>query len=485
VNRNPLLKVFVAACFLSTVFWNCTKIKSTDIGTDLLPAIDNVHTFDTTLELITNNYLFGDSAVPIQPRLLSGGVNPHTLGTISEDPQFGTTTAAIYMEARPGFYPYFFENERDSLYFDSVVLCLKWNYTWGDTNALQKVNVYRATQLLRPDSAYPTNTHVSYSTLLGTKTFNPYSLRDSLFLDREKTRNQLRIRLNDDFGRFLLSQDTALGKPYYNDTLFRQFFNGYVIAPDPYGAGSGANALMSFALSDTGTYVNLYYRYSKQGKLDTTFRKMKLDNGAGGAHANMIERQYAGSQISQHLTKLPSGDSIIYIQTSPGSYSILNMPSLQGFKDAKGNVIIHKAEIYMSQLPSPPSEQDAYLIPPPNLYIDYYNKDSLAQQPFLLDGFSNFSYSPDQLGGARKYVADPSGAVLSEYRFDIARYVQGIVTRNNKVNDVYLYSPNAVRYPNLTVGASVNPMAYGRVKLGGGNLHSEKRMRLRIIYSKL
>jgi hypothetical protein len=484
VNRKSLLKALVGLGLLTFLSWNCTKIRVTDIGTDLLPAIDNVHTFDTTLELTTTNFLFGDSAVPTMGRLLSGSVSPHMLGMVTNDPQFGTTMASMFLEAKPGYYPYVFENVKDSLYLDSVVLCLRWLYTWGDTMATQKVNVYRMTELLTPDSAYPTNTTVSYSTLLGSKTFTPNILDDSLFLDRETAANQLRIRLNDDFGRFLLAQDTAPGSPYYNDTLFRRFFNGYAVVPDP-GGSSSANALMGFALSDTGTYVNLYYRYTKNGKLDTTFRKMKMDNGANGAHANVISRNYSGSQIAQHLGKPPAGDSIIYIQTAPGSYAKLDMPSLQGFKDTKGNVIIHRAELYMSQLASPPYELDNYLVPPGNLYIDYFDSDSLVQRPFLLDAFNSLVYAPGTFGGLRKYVTDTYGNLVAEYRFDIARYVQGIVTRSNKPYQVFLYSPNSARYPGILLSVPINPVAYGRVKLGGGNLHSDQRMRLRIIYSKL
>jgi hypothetical protein len=210
-----------------------------------------------------------------------------------------------------------------------------------------------------------------------------------------------------------------------------------------------------------------------------------MDNGSAGAHANVISRDYTGSQISQHLSRPAGGDSIVYIQTSPGSYALLEMPSLDGFKAAKGNVIIHKAEFSMMQLASPPAEQDGLLIAPPNLYMDYYDTDSLLQQPFLQDGFSNLTYSPSQVGGIQKYVTDPNGNLVSEYRFDLARYVQGIVTRNNKAFPVYLYSPYTVRYPTIFVSVPLNPIAYGRVKLGGGSLHAGQRMKLRIIYSKL
>ena len=41
----------------------CTKINPTDIGTDILPVVDNVHTFDTVLRVYADNYLFNDSSI--------------------------------------------------------------------------------------------------------------------------------------------------------------------------------------------------------------------------------------------------------------------------------------------------------------------------------------------------------------------------------------------------------------------------------------
>lgn len=484
MNLRSLWKGLAGAILLAAFLSNCTKIKTTDIGTDLLPAVDNVKTFDTTLEVITTNYLFGDSALPHLGRATNNSVSPHMLGLITNDPQFGASSAAIYSEFKPSFYPYYFEAKKDSIYLDSAVLCLRWNFTWGDTDRVQKVNVYRMTDLLRGDSAYPTNTTIRYSTLIGTRTFAPSILDDSIPTQREGTlTRQLRIRLSDDFGRFLIAQDTAPGSPYYNDTLFRQFFNGYAIVPQ---AGDGGNALMAFTPSDTGSYVNLYYRYMYNGKMDTTFRKMKMDNGANGAHANVIHRDHSGSEITQHLNRPIGGDSLVYIQTAPGSYAKVDMSSMNGFVASKGNVIIHRAELYTQQVASV-GQLDNLLLPPTNLYIDYFDTDSSFQRPFYQDAFSGFTFLPGTFGGGLKYVPDANGNLVAEYRFDIARYMQGIVTRGNKINMVFLYAPYAARYStaSLSLSVPINSIADGRVKVGGGNLHGPQKMRLRVVYSKL
>jgi Domain of unknown function (DUF4270) len=465
-----------------TFIYSCTKIRSTDLGSDLLPAIDNVVTFDTTLEVITNNYLFTDSASPRIGQDLSGNLPDEVLGYIGNDPQFGKTIGSIFIELRPPFYKYFFENVKDSLYLDSVVLCLKWTGTNGDTNSLQKIDVFQLDTKMKLDSAYKTNATFSYSNLMGSRTFVPNVLNDSLFLFEQSTKDLLRIRLSDAFGQSLLQQDSAAGQPYNRDSLFREFFPGFAIVPDHLGGGSSGNALMNFDVSDTSTCLRLYYRFTKNGQVDTTSRKFTINNGGGIGNANTVQRDYTGSQITGHLTTLPEGDSLVYIQTTPGSYALVQIPSLDSFKAAKGNVILHRVELSMQQIHSPGELSEIFSVPN-FLYIDYFDTATQKQTPLVEDGFANNQYQPALLGGVRKYVQDNSGNTVAEYRFTITRHVQRIITRNDVNYPFHLYAPFAVSYSNI-LGQGLNPLAFGRVKLGGGT-HSANKMKLRIIYSRI
>ena len=175
--------LFIVVSFFSF----CTKIKTTDIGADLIPEIDNINTFDTSFEVVANNSISPDSLLPRLSRDQLGDVGQFMLGYISRNPQFGTTKASIFLELKPTGYPYKFENVPDSLYLDSVVLCLKYKFSFGDTNAMQSVSVHKIDETLKPDSAYQTNKIVSYSRLLGTKQFIPASLDDSLITSRGRT----------------------------------------------------------------------------------------------------------------------------------------------------------------------------------------------------------------------------------------------------------------------------------------------------------
>lgn len=484
MNLKFLLKGIAAGLVVTLFLSHCTKIKTTDVGTDLLPIVDNVYTFDTTVHVMAVNHLFGDSALPLLGKDASGRVSDFLLGHISNDPQFGKTTGNMFFELKPPSFKYFFENVKDSLELDSVVLCLRWNSTWGDTNAVQKVNVYEMLDYIRPDTVYSTAASFRYRDLLGSKSYAPSILNDSLFLFRQNTANQLRIRLSDEFGQRLLSQDSSAGGAFSSDSAFRAFFKGFAVVPEVPGAGATGNAVSSFALSDTNTYLRLYYKVIKNGRLDTVNRSFLFTNINPGGCANGIKRSYNGSQLANHLNKPVEGDSLVYIQASPGTYSIIRMPGLDQFKALKGNVIVHLAELSMEQVPGPVGDLDNYFTVPATLYMDFFDSIQNVQYPFLTDAFQSGRYDPRIFGGIPTKVIAPNGQTVSRYNFFITRYVQSIITRNTPNAALFLYAPYTVIYPDLRIFFGVTPVARGRVRLGGGN-HSSQRMKLRIIYTTI
>jgi hypothetical protein len=480
VRYRSLLKVLVFV-FSIAFFSNCTKIKGTDIGAGLLPAIDNVITFDTTFEVVASTYLTPDSLFPRLGRDINGNAGQFILGHISNNPQFGKTTASIFLELKPSNYPLYFETVADSLYLDSAVLCLRWTNTFGDTNALQTINVHRISEKLNSDSAYLTNKSVRYGELIGTKTFAPSVLNDSLFLFRQNLSNQLRIKLNNSFARALLSFDTTGVSPYKSDSLYREFLKGFALVPQT--SGSNANALMSFAMSDTATQLRLYYRYTKGGIADTTFKNFIFNNGIPGASANQIVRNYAGSETPVHLGTKPRGDSLVYLQSAPGTYSMLKIPGLDQFKQKKGNVMIHLAQLSMQEV-STPGRRPSIFQTPDFLYVEMFDSTNKKYYPFISDGFINGKFEPLLFGGQRKYFSDNSGQFLSAYNMNLTRYLQGIITRNNPNFQLRLTAPYSLRYEDLFITFALNNLCKGDVVLGGGN-HSSKKMKFRVVYSKL
>jgi hypothetical protein len=460
----------------------CTKIKTTDLGADLIPAVDRINTFDTLLPVVTDNLLLSDSALPLIGKDFSGRASEHVLGAITADPLFGQTTASIFLELKPPTYKFYFENVPDSLSLDSVVLCLKWNRTWGDTLAQQAFDVFRLDQGIRRDTSYSTNADFPYTRRLGTRSIIPRALNDSVPVLTYKIARQLRIRLSDDFGRELLRQDSADGRPFASDSLFRDYLKGFAVVPQTTGAGAAANALLGFALSDTNTYLGIYYKVVRNGKTDTLARKFPFDNPLLSGSANRIARNRKGSEMEKYTAPSATGDSLVFLQVTPGSYAQVSIPALDAFRAAKGNVIVHLAELVAGEVAQAPPASP--LSPPILLYADYFDTAFKARVPFGPDGFPTGSYDPSFLGGLRKTAAGPGAIPYTSYGIYITRHVQSILTRGRPNPPIALYAPYLVSYPSLNLAFGVNPLAAGRVRLGGGS-HSRQPMRLRVVYTRI
>lgn len=472
---KSLLSLFIL--FLS---FGCTKVKNTEIGADLIPEIDNVNTFDTTLNISVENLFTPDSLLPKMTRSYTGSIGEFILGHLSNDPLFGTTNASIYYELKPPEYPLLYQNVRDSLYLDSIVLSLKWKYTFGDTNALQKIDVYRINELLKPDSAYSIKSSASYTDLLSSVSFIPSSLNDSVDLRTYKTNNILRIPLQPSFGNVLLSWDTLNPiSPAKTDSLFRAYYKGFALVPQKINS---ANALMSFDMDDTTTNLRIYYQYIKNGQRDTTYKTFTFNNKNPGGAINQIIRKYEGSEADAVVNKKQK-DSLVYIHTAPGTYATIKIPAIEEFKKQKGNVIVHLAALSMQEVVTPGRRADLFTAPS-YLYLDVYDTTNKYNVPFFLDAFTAGTFDPQIFGGFKKFSLDPFGNIVSRYEMNITRHVQSIITRNSPNLPFILSAPHNVYYKELNASFNLNYLCRGGVVLGGGS-HPNQKMKLRIVYSKL
>lgn len=484
--------VFFFFSLLALALFSCTKInESTDLGGNLIPAVDNVNTFDTTIEVQTDNFLFDDT----NDSTRTFPSDQHFLGNITNDPLFGTTTANLYLQLNPVSYPFALPFPKDSLVngrYDSAVLVLSYGGTWGDTNQLQNVNVYQVNSTFRHDTSYLLRKEeVLYSpTVIGSRSFQPRFLKDSVYRLNEAARNQLRIPLTTAFTNTLSSLDSA--NDFKNDSVFEAKVPGFAIVPQ---AGMG-NALIGINLRDTNTKLAIYYR-QKIGNNRDTAKVFYLRFTFLSASANYVKRNYSGSQL-QNFVGGSSPDNQVFIQNTPGSYARIKIPGLAGLT----NRIVHRAELMMEQVPDPSSD---LFTPPTFLYLDALDSvRSTSSKPMYRAIPYDLSLTPttSTYGGKNVYqLANPvefgmAGKKLGnwEWRFNISRYVQRIVNKTEPFYELRLSSPSFLNqfvgpFSSPTNGVVfVNPLyAVGRVRLGGGtnDRNLPNRMRLRIVYSKL
>ncbi|MBK7099252.1 MAG: hypothetical protein IPH58_14070 [Sphingobacteriales bacterium] len=94
MKKNFIFLFGVLSVCTAILFFSCKKINlPTDVGLDVIPEVDNIHTFDTTLEIVAYNGIF-DVA---QDSSRSYKTFPQFLGLIDNDPIFGKTDARMFL----------------------------------------------------------------------------------------------------------------------------------------------------------------------------------------------------------------------------------------------------------------------------------------------------------------------------------------------------------------------------------------------------
>ncbi|MEI7735744.1 MAG: DUF4270 family protein [Ferruginibacter sp.] len=500
VQKRFVSIAIVALLFFTYFNSGCSKLETTDIGSDLLPAVDNIHTFDTLLTINASQGIFNLDST------LVSSTDDQILGKVT-DPLFGITQANVFVQLKPTFFPFYYGNAKDTINsslapgtgFDSVVLCLSYKGFWGDSSVPLNLDVWdvpvNAGGLW--DSLYRAR-NINYAPPLGTKlgsaTIDIRRMGDFVKYANKKdsSQNQIRIKLSNSFANTLFGYDSVGNNPFRSDSIFRRSQNGFAIT-----VNSG-NALMYTNFADSTTKLEVHYRRKNNGVLDTTYTAFRIYTVFGSSmvapsvSANNIIRSRSGYPVNS-----PAATDL-YLQSQPGTYANLNIPALAGVS----NRVIHHAEIIMEQVPDVTSN----IFTPPNILYLELKDTSIASRwkPIYLDLNPGVNYDPDNAtyffpsggvdysyhGGYVRNKSDQFGNSIRYYNFNITRYVQQLVTQHKPNYQFRLSAPYKIEYPQFIGSfedakrAGNNRLAFGRVKLGSGS-NANYRMRLRLVYSKL
>ena len=484
-----ILSLIAIVSTVAILFSACKKINDyTEVGGGLIPPIDNINTFDTSLTVETYNDSFrlsGDSLYTLSN-------DEQFVGLINNDPFFGKTDARMFFELKNPYYGSYPLSRKDSVKLDSVVMVLTYVERYGDSTIPQTFKVYEITNpQMRADSYYLIRQeHFLYnpSNVLNEQPVQPLDLRkfnDSVKVFRDTAANQIRIRLDTNFARRLVNYDTT--NAYKNDTLFKTFFKGFALRSE--GAG---NAVVGVNVRATTTRLAIYYRAPKKGGggIDTAVSYFYFTDKS--ASANYIKRDYNGSAFAT-VAGSPLPTPVVYIQKSPGTYATVKIPGLATLS----NRVVHRAELIVEQLYDVSDEK---FPPPDRLYLDAPDPTLSSSYkfrfiPFSMDistvsgfDFNNFGVNP-------LAAKDVNGKDIKVWKFNLSRYIQHVVNGTETAYNFRLYAPMTIRgtarYAGSTIQTSSFPATYlngnttvGRVRVGGGN-HPTQRMRLRVIFSKI
>ncbi len=500
INLSRLYIAGLAAFFFFSQ--GCTKIDSTELGADLIPAVDNVNTFEDLLTIDAFREQNVDSTKISR-------AEPHVLGAINNDPVFGKTRADIFLELKPTFFPYFFGSARDTIdavskpgtRFDSVFLCLAYTGFYGDTSKPQHLSVYqldRATSNFTDTVAHYLNFQPNKPYLgnkIGETTVYQPDLKKLTYFGtspRDSITNQIRIKLTPAFLATLTSGDTSangLNNFYRNDSLFQEKFKGFAVVAD---GNNDANGLFYINLAAAATRLEVHYIAINANVKDTFYSNFAMATGATfnvtpSANANFIQRDTSVSEFPNNVDA-----NALYIQSAPGSAINLHIPQLATLT----NRIIHRAEIIIEQIPG--TAGNNVLTPPNYLYLDIKDTSTTNRyKPLYYDLSPSEFYNPDNrtnsffpsngidenyYGGFLKTKTDALGT-RATYTFNLTRYVQNLVTRGGTNYNFRVYAPYNLNYYGFTL-VYKNNLAFGRVKIGNGS-NANYRLRMRIVWSNI
>jgi hypothetical protein len=500
VNLLKIIRWTAPILFFFWLLGACTKIEQTTMGGDLIPAADNVSTFDSLLKVVSNNYIPTDS-------IFINAAADHLAGGISNDPNFGSSKAVMFFEMKPSTFPFKFTDSIKR--FDSAVLVLKYRGYYGDSSYPVTFNLYQVDRKMQHDTSvnpiYPINVpalDVNRSMFWGQKIMaaNRYKdsikitiINDSIF---RTVTNELRIPLNYNLAKALFEGDSA--KVFGSDSIFKAFLPGFALE-----AHGIPQAIHYFGLG-SGSEIQFFYRKLNNGKQDTTVTSFGVTSRS--AHAIKVTHDRSGAEMNNFLTQnTTDGVSQLYVEATPGPVVNIEIPHLK----ALTNRVLHRVELRVTELPgNGTSPYLSQLLPPRALFLDAGDDNQQGNYrgiPYDMNPFSKYYCFPingpdfNYFGGIpKRQVID--GKICNEYIFNITRYVQGVITRKEPIFKLRLSAPYYMIYkecansnpafpanifPFQANGTFINKIAESRIRLAGSS-HPNLRlqMQVRIIYSK-
>jgi hypothetical protein len=440
LKKRSSVSAIISAVILISFISACNK-KPDQVGLGLQPQSSELSVvFDNSTGLLSHS-LREDSV-----RTDANAIKTAMLGSMM-DPVFGQSTGEIYSQFRLS------ENGQsfgDDAVVDSLILSLTYSSFYGDTMTEQTVRVFELSADMDPDSVYySTNSIADYGVEVGSMTFIP-APGDSVIVNGEPEKAQLRIPLTSDFAQKLLDADPNV---YDDNGSWLEFMKGFRVTTDPVGMDGG---ILLFDMLDSKTAMTIYYRTgTPQDTL--SFEFLSNSNCARFTafdHNNYLDASMdLKSQIIDGDTA--AGDGLFYLQGMGGVKAQLRLPDIQEFF-ADGPVAINQAKLIFNIF-----DDGAELVGPSQLALAIIDED--GDYLPLADAGESLSYYGGYLNEGK-----------TQYFFRISRHVQQVLTGEIPNSPLIL----------LVQGASFRA---NRVILFGPDavLNGDDRMILEVTYTKV
>ena len=269
------------------------------------------------------------------------------------DPLFGKTRASIYTETRLVTTGQRIAGNisRDSILLDSIVLIMAYTGFHGDLSTPQNIKVYELNDTI-PTSTILSNHSVEVKPQVLNQQWNPTTMyrfapNDSLYIGPDSVRvmPQLRLRLNNDFGRRFIDAPTSV---FASVASYLSFFRGFKITAEE---TAGAGAIAYFSLGSPTTALVVYY--SILG--DTVSTRSRVhhfpinDFARRFTQFENFQHQYAANVIRQQVVEgdTTKGRNHLFVQAMSNFNVRLHIPYLEKLTvtDNAKPIIINSARL--------------------------------------------------------------------------------------------------------------------------------------------
>ena len=397
-----------------------------ELGLEILPPGDSLSSVFSDTATIKTLTLLEDS-------LRTDELSAQLLGS-DKDAVYGLVTASVFSQVNLAGTPSF----GNLPVADSLVLILSYSGYYGDTNALQTINVYRLNEDMHSDSSYFSSRTFTYdATSIGSSTFMPKPNTD-VAVSADTLSPHLRITLSQTLADSLIALNGQT--QFSSNAVWLSYFKGLFLETVN-ATGPGSISYFNFFKSS----LTLYFH-------DTDLVSKKYDFSLAGARLNHFSHDYTGSTIGNQLSDSTFGDSLNYVQALAGVKMKISFPFLKHFLDS-GSIIINKAQVSIKPLTS----LIPYSLPPKMLLVI---KDENGQNAFPADYYESTGYYGGDLN-----------ATYDGYTFNIARQLQRFIDGKVDNADFYL----------LVSGSGVDA---SRASIKSGSNLSD-RMKISILYTKI
>jgi hypothetical protein len=361
-----------------------------------------------------------------------------------QDPMFGRTDASIYTQIVLSSVDVDFgENPQP----DSLILYLKYNGYYGDTNTPLTVRVYEIAEDMNPDSVYYSNQHKeTLPAEIGHLSFYPKPT-DSVVIDGAKVSATLRIPIavnGNSFARKLLNAPEAA---LADNDEFVKYMKGLYIKADPVNYHG---SILYFNMLANLSGMILYYQNAEKDSLSYTYLVTEACQRFN--HFDHEKYLFANPGLRKQVIYKDTmlGNQINYLQGMSGIKMRIWFPYLKEWGKT------HKVGINEAQLILTNIDESTDWTPPAKLALLQTSDDN------------KLSTLDDENDGSA-YFGGTYNSTTKEYRFRLNHYIQDIINQKDMGDG-------------LTMIVSGSAVRANRLILSGPRA-AQSPMKLRIVYS--